>query len=280
MTRKHKKHDVVDVDENRKEELLTRLTSAIESLSFKKNQIKIVQKKNEKSLSKLKEDKRTILNLVRDKYDSMIQEAENQKKESRSKMTSLQESLIVLNDLKQQLNRETISAKQVKNCQETVDSVVEHNDLAPLEVYYMEYTENRDKDRLVQELCGELSRRSHNIKLPVKQDISGSFIKQTQEIGAYLVKPFQQIEKNVPAASQHVEQPERIRRCEGLLKKTWQTDVLTNSSRLHYSPKFTCKFTKCTLHFQFKIREVLLSGFLHKYVDLKLDFPAGQHSIA
>ena len=91
MTRKHKKHDVVDVDENRKEELLTSLTSAIESLSFKKKQIKTVQKKSEKYVRKLKEEKKSILNLVRDKYDSMIQEAENQKEKSRSKMTSLEE---------------------------------------------------------------------------------------------------------------------------------------------------------------------------------------------
>ena len=175
--------------------------------------------------------------------------------------------------------------RQVKNCQETVDTVTEHNDQAPLELRYMEYTENKDKERLVQELCGEISRKNHNMKPPDRQseptgNMCESFDKHPQEIGSLLVKPFQQIEKNVPVASQHVDQSERIRRCEGLLKKTWQTDVLTNSPRLHYSPNFMCKFTKYTLHFRFKIREVLLSGFLDKYVDFKLDFPVGQHSIA
>ena len=280
MTRKHKKHDVVDVDENRKEELLTRLTSAIEGLSLKNNQIKAIQKKSEKCVRKLKEEKKSILNMVRDKYDSMIQEAENQKEKSRSKMTSLEENLVLLDNIKQYLSRETHSWKQVKNCQETVDSVTEHNDRAPSELYYMEYTENKDKEQLLEELCGEMLRKIHNIKLPDKQDMSGSFIKQSQEIGTYLVKPFQQIEKNIPVTSRHVEQSERIGRCEGLLKKTWQTDVLTNSPRLHHSPKFTCKFTNYTLHFRFRIREVLLSGFLHKYVDLKLDVRDSQHSIA
>ena len=156
-----------------------------------------------------------------------------------------------------------------------MDSVIEHNDQEPLELRYMEYTEYKDKERLVQELCGEISRKNHNLKPPEKQseptgNMCRSSVKHPQEIGSLLVKPFQHIEKNVPVASQHVDQSERIRRCEGLLKKTWQTDVLTNSPRLHYSPKFTCKFTKYTLHFRFKMREVLLSVFLYKYVDLKL----------
>ena len=157
MTRKHKKHDVVDVGENRKEELETSLTSAIESLSFKKNQIKTAQRKNETCVNKLKEEKKSILSLVQDRYDSMIQEAENQKEESRSKMTPIEESLVVLNNLKQNLNREKTSPGEVKNYQETVNTITEQNDRAPLEVYYMEYTENRDKERLVQELCGEMS---------------------------------------------------------------------------------------------------------------------------
>ena len=242
MTKNHKKHDVVDVDENRNEELLTSLTSAIESLSFEKDQITTVLKKNEKCVRKLKQEKKSILKLVRDKYDSVIQEAENQMEKHKSKMTSLEENLVLLNNIMQYTSRETPSLRQAKNCQETMDSVAEHNDQAPLELCYMEYTENRDKEGLVQGLCGELSRRNHNIKLPVKQDMSGSFIKQSQEIGTYLVKPFQQIEKNIPVTSLHVEQSERIGRCEGLLKKTWQTDVLTNSPRLQHSPKFTCKF--------------------------------------
>ena len=68
MTRKHKKHDVVDVDENRKEELLENLTSAIETLSCWEEQIDAVQitveTKNEESLRKLREDKKRTLIMV------------------------------------------------------------------------------------------------------------------------------------------------------------------------------------------------------------------------
>ena len=42
MTRKHKKHDVVDVDENRKEELVASITSAIERMSCWEEQIDAV----------------------------------------------------------------------------------------------------------------------------------------------------------------------------------------------------------------------------------------------
>ena len=140
MTRKHKKHNVVDVDENRMEELLNNLTSSIETLSFKKEEITIVQKTNERCLKKLKEEKRTVLNLVRDKYDSLIRQVENEAEESRSKMVSVAENLILLDNIKQYTGRETLSPKEVKNYQEAVNSVKEHNIHAPLELYYLEYT--------------------------------------------------------------------------------------------------------------------------------------------
>ena len=160
MTRKHKKHDVVDVDENRMEELLNNLTSSIEILSFKKEEITTVQKSNERCLKTLKEEKRRILNLVRDKYDSLIQEAENQTIESRSKMVSVAENLILLDNIKQYTSRETLLPKEVKNYQEAVNSVKEHNIHAPLELYYLEYTASKDNERLVEELCGELLRKN------------------------------------------------------------------------------------------------------------------------
>ena len=161
MTRKHKKHDVVDVDENRKEELVTTLTSAIESVSITKDEITTVQKKNERCLKMLKEEKRTILNLVRDKYDSLIRQAENQTEEAENKMASVEENLNLLENIKQYVSRETLSSREVKNYQEAVNSVTEHNHQAPLELYYMEYSGNKDKEQQVEELCGELMRKKH-----------------------------------------------------------------------------------------------------------------------
>ena len=242
MTRHHLGHKVVDVSENRTEKLLDNLASSIQSLSFKKYQITTVQEKNEQCLKKLKEEKRTILNLVRDKYDSMIQEAENQKEKSRSKITSLEENLDLLNNIKQYISSETLSPTEIKNCQETVDSVTEHNDKAPLELWYMEYTENKEKQRLVQELCGELSRKCQSIKLPYKQNMSGSFrnlninlpdkqsehtgnmfgtlAKQSSAIGNLLVKP-------LPMARRSREmQP---------------TEVLNSLPNQRLLPRFQCK---------------------------------------
>ena len=61
----------------------------------------MVQKKNEKCVLKLKEEKRSIINLVRDKYDSLITQATNQTEEYKSDMTSLQENLVLPNNIKQ-----------------------------------------------------------------------------------------------------------------------------------------------------------------------------------
>ena len=66
LTIHHFKHVIIDADEHRKEKLLENLASSIQSLSFKKEQIETVQKKNEQCLKKLREEKRSILKLVRD----------------------------------------------------------------------------------------------------------------------------------------------------------------------------------------------------------------------
>ena len=91
----------------------------------------------------------------------MITQATNQTEEHKSKMASLEENLVLLNNIKQYISTKTLSPREVKNCQETVDSVTERNDRAPLELRYMEYTENKDKERLVEDLCRELVHRIH-----------------------------------------------------------------------------------------------------------------------
>ena len=220
LTTHHLKHEVIDADERRKEELLGNLASAIQSLSFKKEQIAMVQRKSEKCVLKLKDEKRSIINLVRDKYDSMIRQATNQTEEYKSDMTSLQENLVLLNNIKQYNRTNTLSPTEVKKCQETVKTVTEHNDQAPLVLCYMGYTENKDKERLVQELCGEMSRRNHNIRLPDKQseptgNMSGTLVRQSQEIGNLLVKP---LPKEIP-----------------------RTEVLNSSPNQRLLPRFQCK---------------------------------------
>ena len=85
-------HRVVDVEENRKEELVTSLTSAIASVSFKKEKISTnqipVDRKNDECLEKLRGERNKTLDMVRDKYNSMIRQVTNQKEESRREMTT------------------------------------------------------------------------------------------------------------------------------------------------------------------------------------------------
>ena len=194
MTKHHLGHKVVDVSGNWKEKLLDNLASAIDSLSDKKEQIEIIQKENKKCLSKLTEEKRRILSLVQEKFDTMIRQATNQMEEHKREMTSLQDNLVLLNNIKQYIRSKTLSTREVKNCQETVDSITEHNDHSPLELCHMGYTEKKDKERFVEELCGELARKNQNIKLPGKQrdsteNMSGTLVRQSQDIGNILVKP-------------------------------------------------------------------------------------------
>ena len=225
LTTHHLKHEVIDADERLKEELLDNLASAIQNLSFKKEQIAMVQKKSEKYVRKLTEEKKSILSLVRDKFDSLVTQATNQTEEHQSKMTSLEENIVLLNNIEQYISGKTLLPREVKNCKETVDSVTEHNDQAPLELCYMEYTENKDKERLVEELFGEMLLKNHNIKLPDKRtghtgDMSGAHVRQSREIGSHLVK-------SLPMARG--------------LGEIQQTEVLTSSPKQCLLPRYQCK---------------------------------------
>ena len=188
MTRKHKKHDVVDVEENRKEELLTSLTSAIESVSFKKEKIASTQipvdRKNDDCLETLRDEKNKTLDMVRDKYDSMIRQATNQKGESRCEITSLEENLTLLNNIKIHIDAETLTPRDVKSYQETLDSIKQHTEQIPSEPrvnVYMEYSYRTDKEWLVGELCGKLQPRNYStdsqtrnlFSVPVQQPSTG-----------------------------------------------------------------------------------------------------------
>ena len=175
LTRRHRKHDIVDAHENRKDELQDNLTSAIETLSFKKDQMKTAQstaeRKTDNCLQKLTEEKRSTLNIVRNRFNSLIADVLKQKAEysfpSGNEMTSLEDNLILLSNIQQYVNDEMLSPRDVKNCQDTVSSITQHTDYTLLgqRTYgFMEYTENKDKEKVVEELCGQLTRRKHSMK--------------------------------------------------------------------------------------------------------------------
>ena len=185
MTRKHKKHDVVDEEtKEQKGVLLTDLTSTIDTLSSRKNHITPVQinvdGKNDECLGRLRADKEKTLSMVRDKYDSLIAVATNQKKESRSEMTLLDENLALLNNIKLHVDKEALTLGDVKNCQETASSIIQHTNYTlfePCNYLHLEYKDCKGKERLVEQLCGELIRKQY---LPE----SGQSIDVTTEAGS------------------------------------------------------------------------------------------------
>ena len=169
--KEHKKHDVVDVDEEKeeqKEELLTDLTSTIGTLSSRKNHITlaqiIVDGKNEECLGRLRAEKEKTLSTVRDKFDSLIAVATNQKKESRSEMLLLDENLALLNNIKLHVDKEALTLGDVKNCKETVSSIIQHTNhtlFEPCNYLHLEYKGCKGKMKLVEELCGELIKKQY-----------------------------------------------------------------------------------------------------------------------
>ena len=205
MTKRHLGHKVVDIDVDRKEDLLTSLTSAIGSLSSRKRLIETIQaeegRKNEGCLNNLSQEKQSTLKMVKDRYDSLIAVVANEKDKSgariKSEMTSLEESLSLLNNIKQYLDEETLSQRDVRDCEETIESKTERIDhilTTPPSKEYIEYIENNGKDKLVEELCGELMQRNHNKKGPDKQPekLGSIFATGVKNSGGLFGKPNEQ----------------------------------------------------------------------------------------
>ena len=202
MTKRHLGHKVVDIDVDRKEELLSSLTSAIENLSSRKRLIETIHaevgRKNEGCLNNLSEEKKSTLKMVKDRYDSLIAVAANQKDKSsariKSEMTSLEESLNLLNNIKQYLDEETLSPRDVRNCEETIEKITEHIDhilTTPPGKEYIVYIENKRNDRLVVELCGKLMQRNHNKEGADKQPekLGSIFATGVKNSGGLFVEP-------------------------------------------------------------------------------------------
>ena len=155
--------------EEQKGELLTNLSSTMVSLSSRKEQIapaqRIVNKKNEECLKKLIEEKGYILNIVTARCDSLIREAANQKEESKREMTSVQENLDLLNNIRAHIDQEALALGDVESCTETASSIIQRtNDtllVAPT-FEYVEYNNCEVKERLVEQLCGGLIKKQYD----------------------------------------------------------------------------------------------------------------------
>ena len=202
--KEHKKHELVDVDEEKeeqKEELLTDLTTTIDTLSSRKNLITpaqiTVDGKNNECLGRLRDDKEKTLSMMRDKFDSLIAVATNQKKESRSEMTLLDENLALLNNIKLHVDKEALTLEDVKNCQETASSIIQHTNhtlFEPRNYLHLEYKDCKGKERLVEQLCGELIKKQY---LPE----SGQSIDVTTEAGSAIPAGSPQTQCDVEDAS-------------------------------------------------------------------------------
>ena len=112
------------------------------------------------------DEKEKTLNIVRDKYDSLIAMAANQKEESRREMTSLDENLVLLTNIKRHIDEEKLSTGIIKDYKETLNSIKQHTEQILSEPHidvYIEYTYLTDKEWLVGQLCGKLQTRNHSM---------------------------------------------------------------------------------------------------------------------
>ena len=159
---------MVDAEENKKEDLLNTLASTLDGLSSRQKNLSEtlvgVDKRHQQCLTKLTQEKENVMKMVENKFDIMIRETKDKAEQSykiQSEMTSLEGNLALLIQMKHYVDNETLTAEDVKNCEENLASIkAQCNSPVKLrQCEYMEFTGNQNKETLVEQLCGELTRK-------------------------------------------------------------------------------------------------------------------------
>ena len=177
----------------------------------------MVERKNDECIEKMSNGEEIIVQMVRNKFASLIKETKKQKAESSSRagseMTSLDEKITLLNNIKLNINKENLSQRDAIDYQETIDSTIKYTNLAsPHSFGFFEYKDTKNKEMTVKELCGELLRMDLGLGTvmpedePVQRDI---FV----EPGKHPVRSTDETEKEANITNQRETLPSKFK-CE------------------------------------------------------------------
>ena len=130
-----------------------------------------VDRRYQQCLKKIRQEKENIIKMVEIKFDVVIRETKAQREEAKSKIqnktTLMEGNLALLNQMRQYVDNGTLTAEDVRNCQENLDSVKTQCNSIPTKLWrceYVEFTGNEIKEALVEQLCGELTRKCFSLE--------------------------------------------------------------------------------------------------------------------
>ena len=153
LTKYHRGHDVIDMEEEEKETLVKKLDSETQKLGAKKEKVlavkEEVKERNEICLVRLEERKEEHLKIISQKYDELIEEVTFKMHEVLAKIdeeaTTIDQHLELLMNIKDNMNNDVANHEELTNALETVTTIAESAEinLSGTQVYvFSEYQEN------------------------------------------------------------------------------------------------------------------------------------------
>ena len=153
LTKYHRGHDVIDMEEEEKETLVKKLDSETQKLGAKKGKVlavkEEVKERNEICLVRLEERKEEHLRIISQKYDELIEEVTFKMNEVLAKIdeeaTTIDQHLELLMNIKDNMNDDVANHEELTNALETVTTIAESAEinLSGTQMYiFSEYQEN------------------------------------------------------------------------------------------------------------------------------------------
>ena len=153
LTKYHRGHDVIDVEEEEKETLVKKLDSETQKLATKKGKVlavkEEVKERNEICLVRLEERKEEHMRIISQKYDELIEEVTFKMNEVLAKIdeeaTTIDQHLELLMNIKENMNNDVANHEELTSALETVTTIAESAEinLSGTQMYiFSEYQEN------------------------------------------------------------------------------------------------------------------------------------------
>ena len=192
LTRHHRGHDVVETEEIEKEALLEKIEVVIKDLQERKRNTSEADNKNRECVEKIIARKEQLIQIINERCDQLLTQVREQiqPNEASAKEMIFDELLDLLNNIRDNVDKEVITHDEIEADMDTVtsieESVQDHSPEKPV-CNFFEFQINESVPADIERLCGHLE-EGGEIKLSLARKYFSSGCKGIKVITSFKVK--------------------------------------------------------------------------------------------
>ena len=171
LTRHHRGHDVVEIEEVEKEALLERITAVTSHLQERKENILEtsveIQNRNRECKNKIIIRKDQLIQVINERCDQLLA-GMSEHIDGSDELLNIWDYSVLLDNIKENMNKETITRKEINDNKETINSIeksIQDYSLSLPDSGFYEFEENENISLTVEKLCVYFENSVRQIKL-------------------------------------------------------------------------------------------------------------------